>query len=132
MQINEEEVTPGTLEFGEIHPSAHDAFKFIRKALAERSNNGFLLLESLSSCAISGNRLAEVCAETLRRVLHKEPVSDRYILGLAWMLRDMQEAESSQKPRTPKKIARKQTVKTMRKANKPRITKKKPTKKAKK
>jgi hypothetical protein len=38
--------------------------------------------EALSSCAIENNRLAEVCAETLRRILHNELVSDRYVMGL--------------------------------------------------
>lgn len=46
-------------------------------------------MESFSSCAIDGNRFAEVCGETLRRVMNHEPVSDRYILGLAWAIRGM-------------------------------------------
>jgi hypothetical protein len=50
-----------------------------------------MYLESYSSCAIEGNRLAEICAETLDRLIHGQPVSDRYILGLAWNLRDMEE-----------------------------------------
>jgi hypothetical protein len=48
-------------------------------------------MESFSSCAIDGNRFAEVCGETLRRVMSGEPVSDRYILGLAWAIRGMNE-----------------------------------------
>jgi hypothetical protein len=46
------------------------------------------LQESLASCALEGNRLAEICGETLRRLLAHEPVSDRYLLGLAWYVRD--------------------------------------------
>jgi hypothetical protein len=45
----------------------------------------------MSSCAIEGNRSGEVCGETIQRVLNSEPVSDRYILGTAWMLKSMGE-----------------------------------------
>lgn len=31
--------------------------------------------------------IAEVCGETLRRIREGEPVSDRYVLGLAWTVR---------------------------------------------
>ncbi len=44
---------------------------------------------SFASDAIEGNRLAEICGETLRRVIAGEPVSDRYLLGLCWTLREM-------------------------------------------
>ena len=47
--------------------------------------------DAFSSCAIEGNRLGEVCAETLRRIMRGEPVSDRYLLGLCWAIRDMEE-----------------------------------------
>jgi hypothetical protein len=42
----------------------------------------FLLL--FSSLALAGNRLAEVCYGTLRRLIGGEPVSDRYVSGFAW------------------------------------------------
>jgi hypothetical protein len=48
----------------------------------------YVLLEALSSCAIEGNRVGEICGETLRRFLHGEGVSDRYVLGLAWFVRE--------------------------------------------
>ena len=69
------------LHVGEPHPMAHEALRYVR------SFGPMILLqhqEALASCAIEGNRLAEICGETLRRVLHGEPVSDRYILGLAF------------------------------------------------
>jgi hypothetical protein len=74
----------GTLLPTEPHPIAQDAMGFISSlGLTEL----FKVLDAMSSCAIEGNRMAEVCAETLRRVLAREPVSDRYLLGLAWYLR---------------------------------------------
>ena len=70
----------GTLLPAEPHPMATEAVRVVwRVGLAGLQEH----LEVLSSCAIEGNRLAEVCAETLRRVLNSEPVSDRYIMGLA-------------------------------------------------
>lgn len=87
---------PGTLADGEPHPAAFDAKRWIL-AYVRRHDTAqvFRLLESFASCSIEGNRLAEVCGETLRRLVHGEPVSDRYILGLCWTLRNMEEQEKT-------------------------------------
>ena len=74
----------GTLAPTEPHPSAEDAYRFVAQYPLE---DLMLWRGSFASCAIEGNRLAEVCHETLRRVMDREPVSDRYILGLAWAMR---------------------------------------------
>jgi len=79
----------GTLEPTEWHPAADSALRFIKShGIQELS----MLLESYSSCAIEGNRLAEVCAETLDRAMSGKPVSDRYLLGLAWNMKEMSDA----------------------------------------
>ena len=80
----------GTLNPSEPHPMAHNAHRYI---ISRGHKKNSLSLEALSSCAIEGNRLAEVCAETLRRVMYNEPVSDRYILGLSWYLKELDEEE---------------------------------------
>lgn len=82
--------TPGTLRPGEAHPSARKALDYVRGLGFEKLMR---YLASFSSCAIEGNRLGEVCSETLRRVIESEPVSDRYLLGLAWTLRSMEDEE---------------------------------------
>lgn len=69
------------LELGEAHPAAKPAVQWILK-----QPDLPMWLEALSSCAIEGNRLAEVCAETLQRLLAGKPVGDRYVLGLAWTM----------------------------------------------
>ena len=69
----------GTLNEGEPHPAAHMAHEYIVKLSPATLA---MLQESFASCAIEGNRLAEVCGETLRRLLNSEPVSDRYVMGL--------------------------------------------------
>lgn len=83
----------GTLRPAEHHPAADDALAWLQCYIAKQGPaEALLLLESFASTAIEGNRLAEVCGETLRRILHKEPVSDRYLLGLCWTIRQMEEA----------------------------------------
>ena len=51
--------------------------------------NRMMLLESMSSAAIEGNRLAEVCAGTLDRIISGKPVGDRYVCGLGVLLMSM-------------------------------------------
>lgn len=78
----------GELNIGEPHPVAFDAKKYLSKLGIVKLT---MYLESYSSCAIEGNRLAEICAETLDRLMKGLPVSDRYILGLAWNIKNMEE-----------------------------------------
>ena len=78
------ELTRGELALGQSHPAAFDAQVWISKQTPEKLA---MWQESFASCAIEGNLLAEVCSETLRRLLNSEPVSDRYLLGLAWTMR---------------------------------------------
>lgn len=86
-------MTPGTLKDSEPHPAAFDAKEWILEYVRGNDESQvFRLLESFTSCGMSGNRLAEVCGETLRRLVDGEPVSDRYILGLAWTMRNMEAA----------------------------------------
>jgi hypothetical protein len=79
---------PGTLAVGEAHPASRSALHYIASLGIGKQME---YLEAFSSCAIEDNRLAEVCAETLRRVIHGEPVSDRYICALAWTCKEMGE-----------------------------------------
>ena len=80
----------GELEFGEPHPASVNAKIYISSFSIAKLQ---IILESFSSCAIEGNRLAEICAETLHRLLEGKPVSDRYILGLAWTIKYIQNEE---------------------------------------
>lgn len=81
----------GTLELGEFHPAARMAMEWINRNFLLDFDRVFTIRESLASCALSGNRMADVCSETLRRLMDGEPVSDRYLLGLAWFLRSMED-----------------------------------------
>jgi hypothetical protein len=80
----EPEESLGTLKIGEVHPASKSAFRYIQA-------RAYRWVEPLASCAMEGNRMAEICSETLDRILRKEPVSDRYVLGLAWALMELEE-----------------------------------------
>ncbi len=71
---------------GEAHPAALSAIVYVLQRI-----NDPLLLEALASCAIESNRMAEICMGTINRIKNKQPVSDRYLLGLAWFLKEMEE-----------------------------------------
>ena len=73
----------GTLNEGEYHPAADSAKEFLASLGLD---DLAMWQESFSSCAIEGNRLAEICSETLHRFMTGQPVSDRYLLGLVWTM----------------------------------------------
>jgi len=75
---------------GEPHPSAVAAMEYIKTIPKFQLMQN---MEAMASCAIEGNRLGEVCAGTIDRLLTGQTVSDRYLLGLAWMLKYMEEGE---------------------------------------
>jgi len=85
------EVTQGTLKEGEPHPSAYEAIRYLQDlGLSELA----IYSGSFASCSLSGNRDAEILSETLHRFMTGEPVSDRYLLGLAWAIRDVEDKKS--------------------------------------
>lgn len=77
----------GTLAVTEPHPATRSAVSWLKKKSVVELMR---YQEVFSSCAISNNRLAEVCGETLQRWMTGQPVSDRYLLGLVWTIRDME------------------------------------------
>lgn len=74
----------GTIIEG-YHPSADSAMRFIRGIDIKEL---LRLQESFASTALSGNDLSKILLQTLNRVLQGNAVSDRYLLGLAWFIRD--------------------------------------------
>lgn len=86
INCNQENKSRRTLKLKEPHPAIKSALKFIASIPQEKP---WAYQAAFSSNAIEGNRLAEICGETLYRLLNKKPVSDRYLLGLAWELKAM-------------------------------------------
>lgn len=85
----------GALSIGEYHPASKSAMEYVRKKTLE--TDFFILKESIASTAIDGNRCSEICLETLTRIETGQNVSDRYLLGLAWFLRDIEDFDKNLK-----------------------------------
>lgn len=79
-----------TLEAGEPHPASTSALRYLNNLGYEKLN---MYLGAFSNVAIESNRLGEICSGTLYRIIHNQPVSDRYLLGLAWTIKSMEEKE---------------------------------------
>ena len=73
----------GDLKMGEPHPAALSAMEELIKL---PYTDLVMWQEAFATCAIEGNRLGEICSETLSRLKKGQPVSDRYVLGLAWAI----------------------------------------------
>lgn len=80
----------GDLGFGEPHPMSFAVRDYISKWTHQEL---LTAREVMASCAIEGNRAAEICGETLNRLLQGLPVSDRYIMGLGWFLKTIEEGK---------------------------------------
>lgn len=88
---------PGTLDVGEAHPAAADAMGWVIQYMKADPQRWMMLMESFASTAIEGNRSAEVALSTIQRLNKGWPVSDRYVLGLAWMIRNIEEMQKAGK-----------------------------------
>lgn len=77
-----------TLNEREFHPAASSALYYVEDKLFNK--NGKIIIETLSSCALAGNRGAQICYGTIKRLQSGLPVSDRYLLGLAWTIHKME------------------------------------------
>ena len=80
-------MTEHTLEAGEYHPAAEQAMSWYNNWVKEDPARYLQVRESIASNALSGNRLAQLCESTMKRLDKGKPVSDRYLLGLCWFLR---------------------------------------------
>lgn len=79
-----------TLRPGEPHPAAFAAAAYLRSLPHE---DLLKYQEAFASCAIENNRLSEICFGTLQRLMTNQPVSDRYLLGLAWAIRSAKDGK---------------------------------------
>ena len=73
----------GELNVGEPHPAAQTAKAYIA---AQGWESLAMWQEAFASAALAGNRLADICSETLARLTKGQTVSDRYVLGLAFTI----------------------------------------------
>lgn len=75
-----------TIKDGEYHPSADNTLQWYKEFIISDIKRWFRIKESIASTSLSGNRLSEILMGTINRLENKEPVSDRYLLGLCWFL----------------------------------------------
>ena len=75
------------LKPGEMHGGAYIARRYLASIPFER---WAIVQEALASSALAGNELADICLGTIKRMETKQPVSDRYLMGLAWVLWGME------------------------------------------
>lgn len=83
-------MSEATLNPNESHPIANSAMAWYnvwRQDLVKY----MMTKEAMASSALSGNRSAELCLSTMDRLEKGEAVSDRYLLALCWMLREMED-----------------------------------------
>lgn len=72
----------------EYHPAAESALVWFKEWQLADLQRYMMVREAIASTALSGNRLAEIANGTLERLDKGEPVSDRYLLGLCWFLKE--------------------------------------------
>lgn len=97
-----------TIPEGSYHPAADDAMQWLKKFMVTDPHRYLMIKEAIYSTALSNNDLANYCVGTIERLAAGEPVSDRYLLGLAWLVRDMAEQPDIQigtRRITPKDMA---------------------------
>jgi hypothetical protein len=79
----------GELKEHEHHPAAYEALRYVQSLGPEKL---VMYMESMCSVNIESNsRKLDICIGTLDRVMKGLGVGERYILGLAWFLRDMED-----------------------------------------
>lgn len=79
----------GTIREDEYHPAADHAMAWFGKWKYEDFVRYNRVREAIASTALSGNRVAEICNSTLDRLESGQPVSDRYLLGLCWFIKEV-------------------------------------------
>lgn len=84
-----------TIPETEHHPAADEAMFWLKQFMVNKPLEYLQIKESIYSMALSGNKMANYCVGTIERLAAGEPVSDRYLLGLAWTVRSIASREVS-------------------------------------
>ncbi len=74
------------------HPSCKSALKYI----ASQSGRLMQFRETCASTAIEGNELGSVLADTINRIIAREPVGERFVLALAFELQRTEKRRQKQ------------------------------------
>lgn len=85
---------PTEIKPGEFHPAARSAYRWLKGFMITNQADYLQYKEAMASAALAGNRQAEICMGTIDRLKKSLPVSDRYILGLAWTILHLHNADA--------------------------------------
>lgn len=77
---------PTELTPEEFHPAARSAYRWLKGFMVSNPDDYRQYRLAIEIAAASGNRQAEVCLGTIERLKRGQPVSDRYLMGLAWTI----------------------------------------------
>jgi hypothetical protein len=77
-----------TLNPGEYHPSANLAMNYLKSRMLDPYKWN-LLVEAIANSSLASNRIAQLCYGTIKRLEEKQPISDRYLLGLVIFLKQL-------------------------------------------
>lgn len=77
-----------SLSESETHPAAEMAMEWFRDYQANCTEQWLAARGGIVTAAASGDSPARIMLSTIARLENGDPVSDRYLLGLCWVLRD--------------------------------------------
>jgi hypothetical protein len=77
---------PTEIRPDEFHPAARSAYRWLKGFMVSNADDYVRYRTAMSIAAASGNRQAQICMGTIDRLRASQPVSDRYLLGLAWTI----------------------------------------------
>lgn len=77
---------PSEIHDGEFHPAAASAYRWLKGFMITNPDDYVNYKLMLDNYAASGNRQAQIALGTIARLRDSKPVSDRYLLGLAWTI----------------------------------------------
>lgn len=79
-------VDPTEIKPDEFHPAARSAYRWLKGFMVTNQADYLRYKFAIHTAAESGNRQANICMGTINRLATGKPVSDRYLLGLAWTI----------------------------------------------
>lgn len=85
---------PSEILEGEHHPAANSAYRWLKGFMVANAPDYEVCKLAIGLAADSGNRQAQICMGTIERLATGKPVSDRYLLGLAWTILHIQYNEA--------------------------------------
>lgn len=87
----ETSISDGVLRPGEYHPATDAAFKYLAELPLDTLTEH---MKTLANQAVAGSRCAGVCLHTLNAMLSGNQLADRYILGAAWTVKELEASKS--------------------------------------